>query len=89
MPLWLDLLRTPMAAPETTGLRRMRFIWQGLCLTTAAGAGLFGPFHRAVGRYAPMTMALLLFVCGVWTGLYLLRKQRADTAYLDSLGETE
>ncbi len=89
MPLWLDLLRTPMAAPESVGLRRMRFIWQALCLATAVGAGLFGPIHRAVGRGAPIAMAGLLFVCAVWTGLYLVRKQRADTAYLDSLGEIE
>ena len=89
MPLWLDLLRTPMAAPESAGLRRMRFIWQALCLATAVGAGLFGPIHRAVGRAAPIAMAMLLFVCAVWTGLYLVRKQRADTAYLDSPGEIE
>jgi 4-hydroxybenzoate polyprenyltransferase len=89
MPLWLDLLRTPMAAPETPKLRRMRFIWQGLCLTTATGAGLFGPIHRAVGRGASIAMVVLVFACVFWTVFYLMRKQRADRAFLEALVEIE
>lgn len=87
MPLWLDLLRTPMAAPETTTLKRMRFVWQGLCLLTAAGAGLFGPIHREFGRVASIAMAVIVLACVLWTALYLIRKQRADRAFLDTLGE--
>ena len=41
MPLWLDLLCTPMAAPETRPLRRLRLAWQALCLTSAAVVGFF------------------------------------------------
>lgn len=58
MPLWLDLLRTPMAAPETATLKRMRLVWQSLCFSTAAGAAFFGPIHRAVGRGASGGMAI-------------------------------
>src|SRR3546814_11329111 len=32
MPLWLDMLRTPMAAPETIRLRVMRRAWLSPCV---------------------------------------------------------
>lgn len=50
MPLWLDLLCTPMAAPETRTLRRMRYIWQAMCLTCAVAIGFFSSIRHAVGR---------------------------------------
>ncbi len=89
MPLWLDLLRTPMAAPETPSLRRMRLTWQVLCLSSALVVGLFSPFYRAVGQLAPLTAALLLIVTGGWTAFYLVRKHRADTVFLDTIGSAE
>ena len=89
MPLWLDLLRTPMAAPETPSLRRMRLTWQTLCLSSALVVVLFRPFHRAVGQLAPLTAALLLIVTGGWTAFYLVRKHRADTVFLDTSGSAE
>ena len=46
MPLWLDMLRTPMAAPETRDLRRLRRIWQVLCLLLAATVIAFVRFVR-------------------------------------------
>ena len=45
MPLWLDLLRTPMAAPETVPLRAKRRTWQLLCLSTALAVGLITPLR--------------------------------------------
>ena len=48
MPLWLDLLRTPMAAPETRPLRRLRLAWQALCLTSAAVVGFFSTLRHAI-----------------------------------------
>ena len=89
MPLWLDLLRTPMAAPETATLKRMRLVWQSLCFSTAAGAAFFGPIHRAVGRGASGGMAILLSVCVLWTAFYFIRKHSADSAYLDTVGNKE
>src|SRR3546814_11714535 len=35
MPLWLDMLRTPMAAPETIRLRVIRLAWLSLCVSLA------------------------------------------------------
>ena len=46
MPLWLDMLRTPMAAPETRDLRRLRRIWQVLCLLLAASVAGLQPLMR-------------------------------------------
>lgn len=89
MPLWLDLLRTPMAAPETPVLRRMRFAWQGLCLASATVVGLFGPIHRAVGRPAALAAATLLMATVTCTVAYLLRKQRADKAFLETIGSAK
>jgi len=89
MPLWLDLLRTPMAAPETATLRRMRFIWQALCVSCALVVGLFSPLRHIVGRAAPIGAALLLCVTAGYTSLYLVRKHRADRAFLDEIGGVE
>lgn len=88
MPLWLDLLRTPMAAPETRALRRMRSIWQALCLSVALLLGLFGRVHAALGRAAPCLAAGLLVAAVLYTWLYLRRKTAADTAFLERVGET-
>ena len=89
MPLWLDLLRTPMAAPETSVLRRMRFTWQAMCVTCALGVGFFSPLHHAVGRAAPIGAAAFLLATVAYTCLYLVRKQRADRAFLDNIGGVE
>lgn len=89
MPLWFELLRTPMAAPETRELRRMRRTWQRLCVLLALVAGLFGPFHRLGGRAAIAATAAILIGTALYTALYLARKQRADSAFVSALGEEE
>ncbi|CAH0356397.1 hypothetical protein O4H52_20420 [Sphingomonadaceae bacterium G21617-S1] len=89
MPLWLDLLRTPMAAPESRSLRRMRFTWQGLCLSLAFTVTLFTPFHRIAGQLAPVLVAILLLATALYTWLYLVRKHRIDKDFLERVGESE
>lgn len=89
MPLWLDLLKTPMAAPETRELRRLRLTWQTLCLASAAGAGCFGFFHRVAGRNATVIVVLLIAATAFYTALYLLKKGRADQSFLERLGSAE
>lgn len=89
MPLWLDLLRTPMAAPETPGLRRLRYGWQALCLALAASIVLQDQFRWFVGRMAPLTTALLLAAAVLVTVVYLGAKHRADTVFLRATGEAE
>jgi hypothetical protein len=51
--------------------------------------GLFRPFHRIIGRLAPLTAAFVLIVTLAWTAFYLVRKHRADTAFLDISGSAE
>lgn len=86
MPLWLDLLRTPMAAPETPTLRRMRRTWQVLCLALAAAVLFVGVLNRVAGRAGVCMVAALLLGTLAYTALYLVCKQRADRAFLDQLG---
>lgn len=86
MPLWLDLLRTPMAAPETSTLRRMRRTWQGLCLALAVAVFFVGFLSRVAGRAAQCVVAALLIGTAAYTLLYLGRKHRADQAFLEELG---
>lgn len=87
MPLWLDLLRTPMAAPETPSLRRLRLSWQTLCLSSATSVAFVKPIRAATGRAGPCFVAALLVATLLVTLVYLTRKHRADSAYLDRLGE--
>lgn len=87
MPLWLDLVRTPMAAPETPALRRMRRTWQGLCLLVALVVGFFAKIDATIGRASPCFVAALLVGAGLYTWLYLRRKNAADNAFLERAGE--
>jgi hypothetical protein len=89
MPPWLDMARTPMAAPETRILRALRWTWQALCLATAAAVGFFGTLRDGLGeRYVVGCAGLLILTIGV-TILYWTHKQAADTAFLAELGESE
>jgi hypothetical protein len=89
MPLWLDMLRTPMAAPETSALRRMRRTWQLLCVATALFVGFFGQLRPVVGRLAVPLAAGLLVATLLYTGLYLGRKRSADERFLSQPEEAK
>lgn len=82
MPLWLELLRTPMAAPETSGLRRMRLVWQILCLSLAATLFMLEEIEAGAPDLAvPLAGALLVAVV-LHTTVYWSRKNRADRALI-------
>lgn len=89
MPLWLDLLRTPMAAPETDDLRVMRRTFQILCVASALGVVGISPLVALLGRPASFVVAALLITTALHTALYVYRKNRADNAFLDAAGSTE
>lgn len=89
MPLWLDLLRTPMAAPETARLRRLRMVWQGLCVLTAVCVAFFSPIHELMGRTAPYLAAIILALTVLQSLVYWFAKQRADNRLFDSGEEGE
>jgi len=84
MPLWLDLLRTPMAAPETDDLRAMRRTWQILCVACAVSVLAIAPLVALLGKAASFGVAALLVTTALYTALYVTRKNRADNAFLDA-----
>jgi hypothetical protein len=84
MPLWLDLLRTPMAAPETDDLRAMRRTFQALCVLSGIGVIAISPLIALFGRPASLIVAAILAMTALHTALYVFRKNRADNAFLDA-----
>ncbi|PKP94633.1 MAG: hypothetical protein CVT77_01865 [Alphaproteobacteria bacterium HGW-Alphaproteobacteria-16] len=84
MPLWLDLLRTPMAAPETAALRRWRLAWLVLCLALAACIMALSPLRRLAGPVAPAAAGVLLVAVLLVGLVYFRRKNAADRAWNDS-----
>jgi len=89
MPLWLDLLRTPMAAPETPFLRAMRHVWQGLCLGLASTILLFAPLKHLLGVRASFLIAGLMLLTATHGLIYFRVKNRADQNWLAQAGEGE
>jgi homoserine kinase len=87
MPLWLDMLRTPMAAPETPALRADRRIWQALCVASAAAVLLIVPLTKLLGSAAAVLVAALLAMTAIKTCFYLARKKAADDRYLEVMTE--
>jgi len=84
--MWLDMLRTPMAAPETRFLKTMR-------LTILAASALLvltilalAPLRSAIGVGAGGIAAALLAMLVILVPVYAAAKNRADNAYLDQLG---
>lgn len=88
MPLWLDLLRTPMAAPETDDLRAMRRTFQILCTASAVGVLGISPLVRFLGPWASFVTAVVLVTTALHTVLYVHRKNRADRAHFDAVSSS-
>jgi membrane associated rhomboid family serine protease len=83
--VWLDFLRTPMAAPETKELRQLRMIVLSLAIALAVSVVMLGPLRWALGLGAGGAIAGLLLALAVLVPVYVVRKNRADGAYLDEL----
>ena len=88
MPLWLDMMKTPMAAPETDDLRAMRRTFQILCVVSALGVLAISLLVHLFGKPASFVVAALLATTALHTALYVFRKNRADDAWLLSGGKT-
>lgn len=89
MPLWLDLLKTPMAAPETRDLRTMRKTMQLLCVACAVGVLAISPLVRLFGPTASFVVAVLLITTALHVALYVFRKNRADNAHFAAMTAEE
>jgi len=77
----LTFLKTPMAAPETAGLRRMRKIWMALCWTLALVVLLLPVLKLAFGEGAASPALLLALVTPLHGFRYFRAKARADDAF--------
>lgn len=83
--MWLDMLRTPMAAPETPRLKAMRLtilVCAALLVVTIVS---LAPLRSVIGNGAGGIAALLIGVLAILVPVYATTKNRADNAYLDQL----
>ena len=81
------LMGPPMAAPETQGLRRLRWVMICSLETCAVQLSLIGWLVGLFGRVAiGAAVALSLIVTTMATALYLIRKSRADNRWLLTRG---
>lgn len=83
--MWLDYLKTPMAAPETSGLRLLRMTVLSLAVALALSIVMLKPLRLLLGVGAGGAVAGLLVALAVLVPVYVFRKNRADGAYLDEL----
>lgn len=84
-PLWLELLLTPMAAPETRLLRAMRVTLLAGFVTVAMGVLNLADIARVLGRAGTALLAGLCVALAVLAAVYVCIKMRADAAHLDEL----
>jgi membrane protein YdbS with pleckstrin-like domain len=77
----LAFMCTPMAAPETARLRRLRFAWMGLCGLLAIGAVGIRFWVGLFGLWSAAAVALLLVATPVVGLVYFTAKTRADEAW--------
>ncbi len=77
----ITFIKTPMAAPETRTLRRMRRLWMALCWSLALAVLLLPVVKVLLGKWAALP-ALLLLAAAMLHGLvYFRAKARADDAF--------
>lgn len=83
--MWLEMLRTPMAAPETPVLKAMRLTILGCVSLLAMTILALAPLRSAIGVGAGGIAAGLLAALVILVPVYATSKNRADDAYLDQL----
>lgn len=78
------LLPAPLAAPETSGLRRARYRTIAATLVLAAMTCLFGALADLLGRLAVPALVSLAIYCIIQEAQWLRAKRAADDAYLEA-----
>lgn len=80
------LLGAPMAAPETSGMRRFRLAVITLASTLAAGVLLASTLRSLLGPVVTGgVLGILLVATAAIAAVYFTRKARLDDAWLDQL----
>ena len=83
--MWLDYLKTPMAAPETRGLRVMRTTILGLCFMLPVLVVSIGPLRPLINNGVGAIVAVVVLALFGLVPVYVIAKTRADGAYLDAV----
>ena len=83
--IWLDYLKTPMAAPETGALKVMRMTILAICFALPVFVVSIAPLKILLGNVAGGIIAALVFGLFVLVPAYVVIKNRADGAHLDAL----
>ncbi|MFO6431676.1 hypothetical protein ACLBKT_16450 [Erythrobacter sp. W302b] len=81
----LDILRTPMAAPETRSLKVMRMTILAICGVLVVSIAAIDPLRAVIGIGAGAVVAGLLLVLAALVPVYLVIKTGADDAHLSAL----
>lgn len=81
----LDILRTPMAAPETRSLKVMRMTILAICGVLVVSIAAIAPLRAVIGIGAGAVVAGLLLVLAALVPVYLVIKTGADDAHLSAL----
>lgn len=77
----LEFMCTPMAAPETAGLRKLRWCWIALCLCLSAGVGSISRWVALIGQWAPALVLALMISASSIGWIYFKAKVRADDSW--------
>jgi cyanate permease len=85
----LEFLKTPMAAPETAGLRAMRLTILACCTLLLPSMLLLTPLCAMLGNLAVGLIAGLIFALMMLVPVYARVKTRADDAHLSALAAGE
>jgi hypothetical protein len=88
-PLWLELMLTPMAAPETRWRRAMRLTLTGGFIAIALGVPILPFLIRVFGRGGTGMLAGLCLAVMITAQVYAWLKIRADAAHLDRISGIE
>lgn len=83
-PLFAFML-TPMAAPETKGLKRLRLSWISLCCALGLSVTFNGELVGLVGPMGALPALLLVLAAPIVGLVYLSTKTRADDAHLNEI----
>lgn len=85
MRQFLEFLKTPMAAPETAGLRAMRLTILACFVLLLPSMLLLTPLRTLLGNLAVGLIAGLIAALAMLVPVYARAKTRADDAHLDFL----
>ncbi len=85
----LEFLRTPMAAPETAGLRALRLTILACCVLLLPSMLLLTPLRALLGNLAVGLIAGAIAALMMLVPVYVRAKISADDAHLDALMAAE